>query len=137
MAEEHTFRLEILTPYRQFFAGEAQSLIFPAMDGQMGVEPGHEPAVTAVEPGVLRYQAEGEWHIAAVGSGFAEIMPERTVLLVSSAEHPDEIDRARAEAARERAEERLKTQQSVRDYYRARAALARALARLKACGENS
>ena len=64
-------------------------------------------------------------------------MPESVVLLVSSAERPEEIDQARAEAARERAEERLKTQQSVRDYYRARAALARALARLKACGENS
>lgn len=136
MAEEHTFRLEILTPYRQFFAGEAQSLIFPAMDGQMGVEPGHEPAVTAVEPGVLRYQTGGEWYTAAVGSGFAEIMPESVVLLVSSAERPEEIDQARAEAARERAEERLKTQQSVRDYYRSRAALARALARLKACSGN-
>ena len=136
MAEVHTFRLEILTPYRQFFAGEAQGLVFPAVDGQMGVEPGHEPAVTAVEPGVLRYQTGGEGYTAAVGSGFAEIMPESVVLLVSSAERPEEIDQARAEAARERAEERLKTQQSVRDYYRSRAALARALARLKACSGN-
>ena len=54
MADSGTFFLEIITPDRQFYEGLAQSLILPAVDGQMGVEPGHEPAVTAVEPGEMR-----------------------------------------------------------------------------------
>ena len=67
-----------------------------------------------------------------VSDGFAEIMPDYCILLVSSAERPDEIDRARAERAKERAEERLRQKQSIREYHLSKAALARAMARLKA-----
>ena len=56
MAEASTFYLEIITPERQFYIGPAEALVFPAVDGEMGVYPGHEPAVTAVEPGELRYR---------------------------------------------------------------------------------
>ena len=105
--------------------------MLPAVDGQMGVYPGHEPAVTAVEPGELRYKAEGKWEPAAVGAGFAEIKPDYVILLVGFAEHPEEIDRKRAEAAKERAEERLRQKQSIHEYYHSKAALARAMARLK------
>ena len=118
MAGENTFYLEIITPERQFYIGPAEALVLPAVDGQMGVYPGHEPAVTAVEPGELRYKADGQWEPAAVGAGFAE--------------HPEEIDRKRAEAAKERAEERLRQKQSIHEYYHSKAALARAMARLKA-----
>ena len=126
-----TFYLEIVTPERQFFTGDAEALILPAVDGEMGVYPGHEPAVTAVEPGELRYKAGGRWEPAAVGAGFAEIRQDRVILLVGFAEHPEEIDRKRAEAARERAEERLRQKQSIHEYYHSKAALARAMARLK------
>ena len=131
MAGEHTFYLEIITPDRQFYQGPAQSLILPAVDGQMGVQFGHEPAVTALEPGELRFRAEDAWHIASVGSGFAEIKPDHVILLVGFAERPEEIDRKRAEAAKERAEERLRQKQSQQEYYHSRAALSRAMARLK------
>ena len=131
MAGEHTFYLEILTPERQFYIGPAEALIIPAVDGEMGIYPGHEPVVTALEPGVLRYRAEGKWEPAAVGAGFAEIRQDYVILLVGFAEHPEEIDRKRAEAARARAEERLRQKQSIREYYRSKAALARAMARLK------
>ena len=131
MAEGKWFQLEILTPERQFYAGPCESLILPAVDGQMGVQTGHEPVVTAIEPGELRFLRDGQWQIAAVGSGFAEIMPEYAILLVSFAEKPEEIDRKRAEAARQRAEERMRQKQSVEEYYRSKAALARAMARLK------
>ena len=126
-----TFKLEIYTPDRCFYDGPAQSLVLPIPDGEYGVMPGHEPTVTAIEPGELRFQTAGGWQEAAVSSGFAEIMPDRTVLLVASAEHPDEIDIRRAQQARERAEERLRQKQSVQEYYRSKAALARAMARLK------
>ena len=132
MAQGKTFHLEIVTPDKQFFIGEAAALIFPALDGSMGVQAGHEAVVTAVVPGSLRFRAEGAWTDAVVGQGMAEIMPDRTVVLVSAAERPEEIDWQRAEAARVRAEERLKKKLSIRDYYNSRAALARAMARLKA-----
>lgn len=126
-----TFYLEIVTPERQFFTGDAEALILPAVDGEIGVYPGHEPAVTAVEPGELRYKAGGRWEPAAVGAGFAEIRQDRVILLVGFAEHPEEIDRKRAEAAKKRAEEQLRQKQSIREYYHSKAALARAMARLK------
>ena len=118
---ENTFYLEIITPDRQFYTGPATNLTMPALDGEYGVQPGHEPVVTAPYPdGVV------------VSDGFAEIMPDYCILLVSSAERPDEIDRARAERAKERAEERLRQKQSIREYHLSKAALARAMARLKA-----
>lgn len=129
---ETTFHLEVITPDRQFFIGEAQALILPAIDGQLGVYAGHEPTVTALEPGELRFQVDGKWTVAVVSQGLAEVMPDRVMVLATSAEHPDEIDLKRAEAARERAEERLRQKLSMREYYNSKAALARALARLKA-----
>ena len=131
MAGENTFYLEIITPDRQFYVGPAQSLILPAVDGQMGVEPGHEPAVTAIEPGEMRYKVDGAWQSAAVGAGFAEIKQDYVIMLVGFAEHPEEIDRKRAAAAKQRAEERLRQKQSKQEYYHSKAALARAMARLK------
>ena len=84
MAEERQFHLEIVTPDRQFFIGEAQELTVPAIDGSLGVMAGHEPAVTALEPGELRYRADGVWHEAVVSQGLAEIMPDRVMVLRSS-----------------------------------------------------
>ena len=131
MAETGTFYLEIITPERQFYIGPAEALVVPAVDGEMGIYPGHEPVVTAIEPGELRYKNENKWERAAVGAGFAEIKPDYVILLVGFAEHPEEIDRMRAEAAKERAEERLRLKQSILEFYNSKAALARAMARLK------
>ena len=131
MAEPGIFTLEIITPERQFYIGPAQALVLPIVDGEMGVYAGHEPAATALEPGELRYKVDGKWELAAVGSGFAEIKPDYVILLASFAEHPEEIDRNRAEAAKRRAEERLRQKQSLREYHHSQAALARAMARLK------
>jgi len=131
---EKTFYLEIITADRQFFIGQADALILPIQDGQYGVLAGHEPTVTAILPGELKFKAEGQWQVAAVAGGFAEISPDYVIVLVASAEHPDEIDVKRAEAARERAEERLRHKQSKVEYYTSKAALARAMARLKTRG---
>ena len=123
---ENTFYLEIITPDRQFYTGPADGLVMPALDGEYGVQPGHEPVVTALRPGTVRFHAEGVRHEVVVSDGFAEIMPDYVILLVSSAERPEEIDRKRAERARERAEERLRQKQSIREYHLSKAALARA-----------
>ena len=129
-----TLFLEIITPERQFYIGPAEELVIPAIDGLYGVLPGHEPAVTAMEPGELRFRVNGEWKTAAIGQGFVEIMPERAIVLVSSAENPAEIDAKRAQEALERAEERLRQKKSVEEYHRSKAAMARAMARLKVSG---
>lgn len=125
-----TFSLEVLTPDRQFFAGQVEFLILPIIDGEYGVQAGHEPVVTIVKPGTMRYRIDGEWHVAAVTSGIAQIMHDYTVLLLSAAERPEEIDLARAKAAKERAEERLSQKASEQDIVSSKAALARAMARL-------
>ena len=130
MAESGTFYLEIITPERQFYIGTAEALVIPAVDGEMGIYPGHEPVVTAIEPGELRYKTEGKWEPAAVGAGFAEVKPDYVILLVGFPEHPEEIDRRRAEAAKKRAEERLRQKQSIHEYYHSKAALARAMAKV-------
>ncbi len=134
---QKTFHLEIVTPDKQFFMGEAEAVVLPALDGAYGVEPRHEPVATAVVPGELRFCTQGVWTEIVVGQGLAEVMPDRVMILVSAAERPEEIDLARAQAARERAEERLRHKLSVRDYYNSKAALARAMARLKAVKRRS
>ena len=129
---ERTFFLEVVTPERTFFSGECSSMVLPTLDGLYGVLAGHEPMVTAVESGVFKYRTpDGMWHFAAVGKGFAEVMPDYVILMASSAERPEEIDKARAERSRQMAEERLRQKQSVQEYYRSKTALARAMARLK------
>ena len=127
---EKTFQLEIITPERQFFTGPVEKLTLPALDGEYGVLPGHEPVVTAIEPGEARYQVDGVWHNVIVTQGFAEITSDYAVVLVATAERPEEIDALRAQRAKQRAEERLRQHESRREYFSSKAALARANARL-------
>lgn len=105
------FYLEILSPERQFFSGNAEMIVFPAIDGLHGVLPRHEPMVTALSAGEMKFKVDGEWRYAAVGDGFVEIMPEYVILLADTVELPEEIDVTRAKAAKERAEERLRPAQ--------------------------
>ena len=100
---------------------------------QFAMSDGSFTAVTYSMP--VHYKKNGAWKEIVVTQGFAEIMPDYAIMLVSTAERPDEIDRARAERATQRAEERLRQQQSIQEYYHSKAALARAMARLKASGK--
>ncbi len=130
-----TFYLEMLSPEDIFFSGNAQQIILPAIDGSHGILPGHEPMVTVITAGELRFQDEkGEWHMAVITDSCVEIMPERVILLAASIERPEEIDINRALAAKRRAAERLRQKQSQQEYYQTQAALSRALARLKSRG---
>lgn len=126
-----TFHLEIVTPERKFFEGEAEMIIINTAEGQVGVLKDHEQAVFAVEAGIIRILVDGKWQEAAVTPGFMEVTHEKTIALVSTAEWPDEIDVNRAKAAKERAEERLRQKLARLEYLRSQASLARALARLK------
>ena len=128
-----TFYLEMVSPQDIFFSGNARQVILPGVDGAYGVLPNHEPMVTAIMAGIVRYQDEaGNWQEAVASYGCVEVMPERVIVLAATLERPEDIDRNRALAAKQRAEERLRQKQSQYEYYQTQAALARALARLKA-----
>ena len=128
-----TFFLEVITPERNFYSGEAECVIFKSIDGEMGVLAKHAPTVTTVNVGPLRIKnAEGKWTEAVVTDGCAKIMPDRVVIMTVTAEYPEEIDINRARAAKQRAEERLQKQLSQLEYMRSKTALARAMARIKA-----
>lgn len=133
MAERgsHTFLLEVVTPQRLIISEEVEELVAPGAAGYFGVWPGHTPFMTTLKIGELSYKREREERLLAVNWGYAEIRPEKAIILVETAERPEEIDLARAEQAKARAEERLRRfGDEAIDFVRAQAALDRALARM-------
>lgn len=126
-----TFYLEIIATDRVFFKGDTEHLVITAVDGLLGILPGHEPLVTSLPTGELKYMVNGKWRYAAISEGFIQIMPDKAVILADSCELPEEIDIKRAEEARERAKEQMRQKQSIREYYETQAALNRAINRLK------
>ena len=126
-----TFSLEIVATDRIFYKGECEHLVITAIDGLLGILAGHEPLVTALPAGELKYMVDGKWRYAAISDGFIQVMPDKSVILADSSELPEEIDIKRAEEARERAQEKLRQKQSIQEYYQTQAALNRAMNRLK------
>lgn len=126
------FFLRIIASDHKFFSGNAEYLVVPTASGEAGIMAHHEDMIIALAPGELRFTtAEGEKHTAAIGRGIVEIANNRVMVLTDYAELPEEIDKKRAQEALERAEEKLRQKQSIREYYEAQAAMARALSRLK------
>ena len=130
MAERLT--LELATPTRMLVAETADEVVVPGSEGYFGVLPGHAPLLATLGIGELRYRIGREERQVAVAGGFAEVRNDKVIVLADTAELPQDIDRARAERARERAEQRLsgRSREDV-DYARALASLARALTRLQ------
>lgn len=113
-------------------------VVAPGVDGYFGILPGHAPFLTSLRSGEVTYHVGEAEKYLAVHGGFAEVRGDRVVILADSAERPEEIDRERAERARQRAEERLagKTADEI-DYRRAMAAWARAQTRLLVASRQS
>jgi len=126
---------ELATPTRMLVTAEADEVVAPGVEGYFGVLPGHAAFLTTLAPGEVTYRSGQTEHRVAVTGGFAEVRAERVIILAENAERPEEIDRERAERARQRAEMRLQgkspdgSQEEV-DFARALTALARALTRL-------
>jgi F-type H+-transporting ATPase subunit epsilon len=130
-----TFQLEIVTPEKLVVkeaVGEAQ---IPGLDGYLGILPGHAPLITELGVGIITYRAGGTSKTLSVAWGFAEVLQDKVTILAETVERPDEIDVARAQQAKERAEQLLKSNDPELDYDRAQDDLKRAETRLKVATE--
>jgi len=126
-----TTRLDIVTAERVVFSEDVDMVIAPGIEGQLGILPHHSPLMTALVPGELLVRKGGQELPLAITGGFIEMRPDRIIILADAAERVEEIDVARAEEAKRRAEERLKEHAPGVDLLRAEAALRRSLARLE------
>ena len=130
MAEENkNFDLRIITPDRTFYEGQAHMVEFNTTEGQVGIYKNHIPITVVIKPGTLTIKGD-EVLTAALHSGFVEILPESITVLAEVIEWPDEIDKARAEAAKDRATKLIAEHASTTDIVRAETALQRAIARI-------
>ncbi len=127
-----TFYIEVLTPDRKFFWGDVQSLVLNTPSGEIGILKNHMPIVALVDVGTIKIKKNNNWIEAVLGQGFMEVTKNSVIILVDTAEWPDEIDLNRAKAAKERAQERILRQANQTEYVQSKAALARAMARLAA-----
>lgn len=127
----NTFYVEILTPEKKFFWGDIETIIVRTPLGEMGILKGHIPMVVIIDIGTVRIKKDGQWIEAALSEGFMEVKQDKAVILVDTAEWPDEIDINRAKAAKDRAAERLLRKLNQTEYIQSKAAMARAMARLQ------
>ncbi len=126
-----TTRLEIVTAEQVIYSDEVDIVIAPGVEGELGILPHHTPLMTMLQPGELRFRKEGEEFSLAISGGFLEVRPDKVVILADAAERVEEIDIARAEEAKRRAEERLRLHPPEMDMALIEAALLRSLIRLK------
>ena len=129
---EHTFSLHILAADRPFFEGDCESLIIPISDGQYGIMAHHKNMISALVPGALCYRLPGEqMQTAFVSAGLVKIEDNDVLILVDSAERPEEIDINLALRAADEAKEALLQKRGIEEFKSAQASLARAVERLK------
>lgn len=136
MALPSKLLLEIVTPDRSLVREEVDEVVVPGAEGELGILPGHTPLLATLKVGELWYRQGSTKHSLAVAFGFVEVLPERVTVLASVAERPEDIDTARAERAKRRAEERLASptasnKESGVDFERARIAMMKSLIRLQ------
>ena len=136
MALPTKLKLEIVTPDRALLLEEVDEVVVPGSQGEFGVLPGHTPLLSTLKIGELWYRQGQEKHYLAIAFGFVEVLPDRVTVLAQVGERAQEIDIARAERAKQRAEQRLaKAQPHLTqldfDIERARVALMKSLLRLQ------
>jgi len=123
--------LRVVSADRSLVNEQVDEVEVPGSEGYFGVLPGHTPLLALLGTGELWYRQGTEIHYLAISNGFAEVQPDAVNILAQIAEHADEIDVARAEAAKRRAEDRLASDHPDMDYERARIALMKAIIRLQ------
>ena len=123
-------KLDIVTAERVVYSDEVDVVIAPGIEGHLGILPHHTPLMTTLQAGELVMRKDGEEHSIVVSGGFLEVRPDRVIVLADAAERAEEIDLARAEEAKRRAEEHLSQRTPEVDVAQTEAALRRSLARL-------
>jgi len=131
MAIPRSIRLEFVTPERAIAHEEVDEVELPGEEGFFAVLPGHAAMLAALKTGPVWYRSGGERHCAFISGGFAEVTAERVSVLATVAERAEDIDMARAEASKRRAEDRLAKPLTDVDMERARIAMLRAISRLQ------
>src|SRR5881397_852516 len=126
-----TLKLEIVTPDAKTYSEDVEMVTLPAVEGEMGILPQHVPLMTQIVPGELVVRKEGREYFLAVGEGFVEITGERVAIMTDMAIRSENIDEAKAEEARRRAEARLAEHVDDEEGAMVSAALAHSLAQLK------
>jgi F-type H+-transporting ATPase subunit epsilon len=136
MAIPKSIRLEFVTPERAIAHADVDEVELPGEEGFFAVLPGHAPLLAALKTGPIWYRTGGEKHFAFISGGFAEVTADRVSVLATVAERAEDIDTARAESAKRRAEDRLAKPTADMDMERARIAMLRAIARLQIARHN-
>jgi F-type H+-transporting ATPase subunit epsilon len=131
MALPTHIELQIVTPERLIVSEQVDEIQVPGVEGYFGVLPGHTPFLAALAVGEMWYRKGQEKTFLSIAGGFAEVLPDRVTLLATLAERAEDIDISRAEAAKQRAEQRLAQPVADIDYERARVALQKSLSRLQ------
>ena len=132
MADDNRFVIRIITPDRIFYEGEAEMVEFNTVEGEVGIYKNHIPMTMIIKPGILCMTNGEEEKVAALHAGFVEVLPDKNTILAEIVEWPNEIDLERAEAAKERAEKRLREKNPKTDMVRAEIALQKSIARISA-----
>ena len=126
-----SLRIDIVTAERVVYSEDVDAVIAPGIEGQLGILPHHAPLMTILQAGELRVRRGGEEDSLAISGGFLEVRPDKVIVLADTAERAEEIDVTRAEAAKQRAEQRLADRRTPGlDESRCETALQRAIARL-------
>jgi F-type H+-transporting ATPase subunit epsilon len=125
-----TFLVEIVTPERKVYAETANMVSVTGIDGELGILPNHIPLVTPLRIAPVTIKRDGKVDVLAVSGGFIEVRKDKIVILAESAELATDINEERAEAAKQRAEQRLAAKRDEVDYRRAEMSLQRAMNRL-------
>ena len=130
------FKLKVLTPEKIFFQGETEQLIAKTTSGYVGILKGHAPYVASIVPSELKIKIDGSFRSAAISDGVVKVSEDDTVTVLTSAvEWSDEIDVARAERAKARAEKQLKAESSRTEFDLAERQLKRAVNRISVAGK--
>ncbi|HVB74331.1 MAG TPA: F0F1 ATP synthase subunit epsilon [Ktedonobacteraceae bacterium] len=131
MATHATMHVEVVTAERELYNGEADELIAPGTEGMLGILPRHAALLSTLKAGELRIKLNGSEQPLFISGGFLEVSNNQATVLADTAEHAEEIDQARAEEARRRAQERLAQTTSNTERAEMQAALQRAIERLR------
>ena len=127
----NTLKLEIVTPDAKAYSEEVEMITLPGVEGEMGVLPQHVPLMTQIVPGEVIVRKDARDYFLAVGEGFVEITGERVAIMTDMAIRAENVDEAKAEEARHRAEARLAEKLDDEEAAMVSAALAHSLAQLK------